>query len=170
MRPLFAILFTLLIFFTVFQAIGEEKKETDKPPYYLTDAELDKKLGVNEKTDAPKDYVWAVYFHRAPGCDTCQLMSKHVFATVNERLSDNVKEKQIVLRYKNFEDKKNAALVKKLGIKSPSLAVVEIKDGKLTKAKLADKIWSHAAEKKKFMDYVEKEIRTYCPESKEEQK
>ena len=66
--------------------MGEEKKETDKLPYYLTDAELDKKLGVNEKADAPKNYVWAVYFHRAPGCDTCQLMSKYVFATVNERL------------------------------------------------------------------------------------
>jgi hypothetical protein len=120
----------------------------------------------NKKTETLKEYVWVVYFHRVPGCDTCQLMSKYIFETVNERFGDDVKGKKIVLHYRNFEEKKNADLVKKLGIKSPMLAVIQIKDGKMVKAKLADKIWSLAAEKKKFIDYVEKEIETYTDEFK----
>ena len=170
MRPFPLLLFVLAACLTALNVFGAEKKE-DKPPYYLTDAELDKKLGVDEKAEAPTEYVWVVYFHRVPGCDTCQLMSKYIYETVKERFGDGVEEKKIVLRYKNFEEKKNADLVKKLGIKSPSLAVIQIKDGKMVKAKLADKIWSLAAEKKKFLDYVEKEIKVYADElTKDEMK
>ena len=163
MRQLPIFLVVCLSLFTVSQVMGQVKaeKEDNKPPYYLTDVELDKKLGIDEKTEASKEYIWVVYFHRVPGCETCQLMSKYVYETVKERFANEVKDKQIVLRYRNFEEPKNAALVKKLGIKSPSLAVIQVKDGKMVKAKLADKIWSLAAEKEKFMDYVAREIKSY---------
>ncbi|MDR0310847.1 MAG: hypothetical protein LBJ21_04605 [Acidobacteriota bacterium] len=47
---------------------AEEKKDyNENPLYYLTDAELDKFLGVSEKTVAPKEYVRLIYFHRVPG-------------------------------------------------------------------------------------------------------
>ena len=170
MRQIPITLFVLISFLAVSSSWGNEKKKDDRPPYYLTDAELDKKLGVDEKVVTPKEYVWIVYFHRVPGCDTCQLMSKYIYETVSKRFSDAVKEKRIVLRYRDFEEKKNADLVKRLGIKSPSLAIIQIKEGKMAKAKLADKIWTLAAEKEKFMDYVEKEIKSYFPESEEKQK
>jgi len=150
-----------MVCFAVSTVFCAEKTDEDKPPYYLTDAELDKKLGVDEKVDAPKEYVWVIYFHRVPGCDTCQLMSKYIYETIKERFGGDVKGRKIVLRYRDFEEKKNADLVKKLGIKSPSLAVIQIKDGKMAKAKPAAKIWSLAAEKDKFIDYVEKEIKSY---------
>ncbi|MCL2744043.1 MAG: nitrophenyl compound nitroreductase subunit ArsF family protein [Planctomycetaceae bacterium] len=170
MRLFHVLLFVLASCFTVASVFSAEKKETDKPPYYLTDAELDKKLGIDEKTESPKEYIWAVYFHRVPGCDTCQLMSKYIYETIEKRFGDDVKSRNIVLRYRNFEEKNNAALVKKLGIKTPSLAVIQIKDGKMVKAKLADKIWSLAAEKEKFLDYVEKEIKVYTAELKKDKK
>ena len=147
---------------------ADDKKKDDKPPYYLTDEELDKKLGVDEKSEVPEIFVWAVYFHRVPGCDTCQLMSKYIYETVDTRFKDDVKVKDLVLRYRNFEEKKNAELVKKLKIKSPSLAIMIVKDGKLSKAKLAGKIWSLAKDKDEFMDYVEAEINAYKKEIKEE--
>ena len=162
MKPLPVLLFFLVAWFAAANIFSAEKKEEDnKPPYYLTDAQLDKALGIDEKVKAPKEYVWVVYFHRVPGCDTCQVMSKYIYETVKARFGDDVKDRKIVLRYRDLEDKKNADLIKKLGIKSPMLAVIQIKDGKMAKAKLADKIWSLAAEKKKFMDYVEKEIEAY---------
>jgi len=168
MRLLPAALIVFVSLFTVSHALGQEKKEDDKPPYYLTDAQLDKKLGVDEKAKAPEEFVWLIYFHRVPGCDTCQLMSKYIYETVEKRFVEEVKNKQIVLRYKNFEDKKNADLVKRFNIKSPMLVVVQIKDGKLVKAKHAEEIWPLAADKKKFIDYVEKEIKAYFSEPKEQ--
>ena len=156
-------------------SIQAEEKKDDRPPYYLTDEELDKKLGVDGSADentqkAPDQFVWVVYFHRVPGCDTCQLMSKYVYETIDTRFSDDVKVKDIVLRYRNFEEKKNADLVKKLNIKSPSLAIMIVKNGKLSKAKLAGKIWSLASDKKKFMDYVEEEINAYKSQLKDDNK
>jgi len=168
MRFLPITLIAFVSLFTVSHVLGQEKKEDDKPPYYLTDAQLDKKLGVDEKAKAPEEFVWLIYFHRVPGCATCQLMSKYIYETVEKCFADDVKEKQIVLRYKNFEDKKNADLVKRFNIKSPMLVVVQIKDGKLVKAKHAEEIWPLAGDKKKFMDYVEKEIELYTEPQKEQ--
>jgi hypothetical protein len=170
MRLLPALLFVLAVCIAAPRAISTEKKEEEKPPYYLTDAELDKKLGVADdealKVEAPKEYIWVVYFHRVPGCATCQLMSKYIYETVEKRFGDQVKGKEIVLRFQNFEERKNAALVQRLGIKSPMLAIIQVKDGKLVKAKHADKVWTLAADKDKFIDYVEKEIKTYAEELK----
>lgn len=168
--PIFLIAFLSL--FTASQVMGQVKteKEDNRPPYSLTEAQLDKKLGIDEKTEAPKEYIWLVYFHRVPGCDTCQLMSKYIYETIAERFADEVKEKKIVLRYRNFEETKNAGLVKMLGVKSPSLAIIYVKDGKLVKAKFAGKIWSLASEKEKFMKHVEEETKSYLTELKEAKK
>lgn len=142
-------------------SIQADEKKFDKPPYYLTDEELDKKLGIDPKTKASDQFVWVVYFHRVPGCDTCQVMSKYIFETLETRFKDDLKDKTVVLRYRNLGDKKNADLVRKLKIKSPSLAVMIVKDGKLSKAKLAGKTWSLASDKGKFVDYVAEEINSY---------
>ena len=163
MKQLSILLFAVC--FAVTSVFCAETKEADKSPYSLTDAELDKKLGIDEKNVVPNEYIWVVYFHRVPGCDTCQLMSKYVYETVEKRFGNAVKERKIVLRYLNFEDRKNAALVTKLGIKSPSLAIMQVKDGRPAKTKLAAQVWAFAAEKEKFIDYVEKEIKAYTDES-----
>lgn len=171
MKRMIAILFVLsAVVLSPMITQADEKKKDDKAPYYLTDEELDKKLGVDEKTELPEVFVWVVYLHRVPGCDTCQLMSKYIYETVDTRFKDDTKIKEIVLRYRNFEDKKNADLVKKLKIQSPSLAIMIVKNGKLVKAKLAGKIWSLAKDKDEFIDYVEKEINAYKKEIKEAKK
>lgn len=167
MKRMIALMFVFVLAPMI--ALADEKKD-DKPPYYMTDEQLDKKLDVDEKAKAPKMFVWVVYFHRVPGCDTCQLMSKYIYETVDTNFTDDVKVKEMVLRYRNFEEKKNEDLVKKLKIKSPSLAVMIVKDGKLVKAKLAGKIWSLAGDKKKFMEYVTEEIAAYKKEVEEAKK
>ena len=169
MRLFSVALIVFVSLFTLSQVLGQAKQD-DRPPYYLTDAELDKKLKVDEKTEAPSEYIWLIYFHRVPGCSTCQLMSKYIYETVEKSFADDVKGKNIVLRYRNLDDVKNADLVKRFNIRSPMLVIVQVKDGKLVKAKHADKIWSLAAEKEKFLEYVEKEIKSYQPKSEEQKK
>ncbi len=59
MRQLPVLMVVLLSLLTASYVMGEEKKEKEdnRPPYYLTDTELDKKLGVDEQAEAPKEYV-----------------------------------------------------------------------------------------------------------------
>lgn len=135
--------------------------QKDKAPYYLTDDELDKKFDVKSETKMPDDYVRVLYFHRVPGCSTCQTMSKYVYETLSKTYFEKVKNRQIVLRYFNFEDPKNAKLVKTFKIASPTLVLIQGRNGKDVKAKYADKIWSLAGDKMAFMKYVGKEIDGY---------
>jgi hypothetical protein len=75
-----------------------------------------------------------------------------------------------VLRFRTLDEHKTADRARRFHIRSPMLVLVHIKDGKLVKAKHADKIWSFAAEKDKFIDYVEKEIKSYKTENAEGQR
>jgi len=135
--------------------------QKDKAPYYLTDAELDETLEVDADASKPEDYVRVLYFHRTPGCSTCQTMSKYVYETILKDYPEEAKKRRIVLRYYDFENPKNAKLVKAFKISSPALVLVQGRDGKDVKAKRADKIWALAGDKTAFMKYVGKEIDAY---------
>jgi thiol-disulfide isomerase/thioredoxin len=145
----------------VSHVFGEERKEDERPPYYLTDAELDKKLGIDEKTEAVKEHILLIYFHRTPGCVSCQVMAKYVYETVEKRFADEAKKKQVVLRYRDLDDRQNADLIRRFNVRSPNLFVVQIRDGRMVRAKPAGRIWSLIAEKDKFIDYVEEEVKSY---------
>ncbi|MDR0310846.1 MAG: hypothetical protein LBJ21_04600 [Acidobacteriota bacterium] len=90
-------------------------------------------------------------------------MSKYIYETVVDRFADDLKNKQVVLRYGNLDDPKDDgyAIAKRLNINSPTLVLFQINDGKAVKAKPADKMWTLAAEEVKFKDYVEQEIKSY---------
>lgn len=164
----------LAFFVTQAGLFAKEKEEiykvdapNAKSPYYLTVEKLDEALGVDKDTEKAKDYVRVIYFHRVPGCATCQMMSKYIFETVQKSFSGELKNKKVILRYYNFEDPKNEKLVKTFKVKSPSMFVIQGTGGKDVKAKNADQIWPLASDKKKFMEYVEKEIRDYFPKQEE---
>ena len=143
------------------RSVSAYDPQKDKAPYHMTTDELDKTFDIKAETKIPNDYVRVLYFHRIPGCSTCQTMSKYVYETVLKAYSGDVKNRRIVLRYFNFEDPKNAKLVKTFKITSPSLVIIQGRDGKDIKAKKADKIWSLAGDKEAFMKYVSEEIGKY---------
>lgn len=159
---------------TIFTAVGIQTvsaydPQKDKVPYYMTDDELDKTFGIKADAKMPDDYVRVLYFHRIPGCSTCQTMSKYVYEMILKTYSEQVKNRQVVLRYFNFEDPKNAKLVKTFKIASPSLVLIQGRGGKDIKAKYADKIWSLARDKNIFMKYVGKEIDGYLKPTKQQE-
>ena len=137
--------------------------QTDAAPYHLTPAELDKSLEVPPDINRPDNYVRVLYFHRIPGCSTCQLMSKYIYETVKTCFANEVKNREVILSYHNFEDVRNTKLVKAFRIGSPTLVIIQGKDGRDTKAKKADKIWTLAGDKEAFVKYVETEIRPWLP-------
>lgn len=151
------------------QTVSAYDPQKEKAPYYMTDDELDKTFDVKAETKKSNDYVRVLYFHRVPGCSTCQTMSKYVYETILKTYSREVKNRQVVLRYFNFEDPKNAKLVKTFKIASPTLVLIQGRNGKDIKAKYADKIWSLAGDKAAFMKYVGKEIDGYLKSQEQTQ-
>ena len=132
----------------------------------LSDTELDRYFGVEEEAlgKTPAQYVWVVYFHRLPECESCREMSQHLRELFTRRFHDDVKQQRIVYRYRDFEDHSNAALVQKLKITSSTLAIMFVKDGKPLKAKLAWRIWSLTAEREELFDYLGEMIQEYLDE------
>jgi len=136
-------------------------------PYHLTEKELDMALQVDAQSKRPDDYVRVLYFHRVPGCAACQVMSRYIYETILNKYPEEVRNRKIILRYYNFEDPKHAKLVKTFKIVSPTLVLIQGRNGKDVKAKYADKIWTLAGDKTDFMKYIEKEIDSYLKPAKE---
>ena len=158
------LLAVLAPFALVPSAVSANGPETDRVPYHLTPAQLNQSLEIRPDTARPDDYVRVLYFHRVPGCPTCQLMSKYVYETIKTRFSKEVQNREVIISFHNFEDSRNAKLVKTFNIGSPSLVLIQGRDGKDVKAKTAGKIWPLAGDREKFFDYVEGEIDAYLQE------
>ncbi len=161
----------IVVIFTAvgIQTVSAYDPQKDKAPYHMTDKELDKTFDVKAETKMPDTYVRVLYFHRVPGCSTCQTMSKYIYETILRTYPEEVKNRRIVLRYFNFESPKNAKLVKTFKIASPTLVLIQGQNGKDVKAKKADKIWSLAGDKNIFMKYVGKEIDAYLKPTKQQE-
>ncbi len=151
----------LLVFWAGIQIAFSEEPQIDKTPYCMTVDELDRSLDVKPGVESPDDYVRVLYFHRVPGCATCQKMSKYIYETILTAYSNEVVRCRVILRYYDFEDPQNAKLVKTFKISSPSLVLVQGRGGKDVKAKKADQIWSLAKDKAAFVKYVGNEIDGY---------
>ncbi len=130
-----------------------------KAPYYLSNQQLDESLQVDAKTPPPDRFIRLVYFHRVPGCQTCQKMSQFVYQTVQNRFSEQVKNKSLVLRYINFEDPKFALFAQTFKVNSPTLIAIEVRKGKDVRYWNLNQIWPLSADKAKFEQYIESELK-----------
>ena len=127
-------------------------------PYHFSAKELDKKLGVDESAPKPERCIRLVYFHRNPGCNTCQTMASYVFQTVESKFQKQAQNKTLVLRYLDFEDPKNRAFVQAFNISSPSLIAIESVNNKDVRYWKLGRIWSLAGSKEEFQSYIFNEV------------
>lgn len=141
----------------------EPKAETadPRPPYALAQSELEAKLKISPNSSVSEDFLRVVYFHRTPGCATCQKMAKLVFQTVKEDFSEEAQKRKLVIRYVNFEEPKFAPLVQALNVRSPSLFLIEVQGGKDVRAWNLNQIWSLSGNENAFRTYVGHEIRSH---------
>lgn len=175
-NSLFFALFFAVLGTPAFAAECCTVEDKAKPPYYWTQEQLNKELNIDQQVDSegkpiivesPKDYITVIYFHRTPGCQTCQLMSKYVFETLKDKFAQPLQNKTVVLKYLNFEEAKNEKMVKRLKIGSPTMVVLQTANEKDVKAKRCDKIWELAGDKKEFFQFVENEVADYVKNLKE---
>ena len=123
------------------------------PADHVTAAEATKK--------PPKDRVVAMYFHRTQRCPTCRKMGSYTEEAIKTGFSQQLKDRTVQFHYVDFQNKKNAALVKGYKIKGPALVVAHIKDKKVKEYRNLEKIWTKVREKPEFVKYVRENIDKY---------
>jgi thiol-disulfide isomerase/thioredoxin len=111
--------------------------------------------------DAPADRVVVMYFHRVPGCPTCQKMRGFTDEAVKGEFAKQIKDGKVELHYINFEDQKNAALTKGYKVSGPTLIVARITKNKVAEFKNLTEMWSKVGDKKAFIDYVQTNVKDY---------
>ena len=113
--------------------------------------------------DPPADRVLAVYFHRTERCPTCLKMGSYSEEAVTKGFDTQVKEGTVEFRYVDFQDEKNAKLVKAYKITGPTLIVVKVAGSKVKEYKNLKEIWTKVREKPEFVQYVHENVEAYLP-------
>ncbi|MDD3470066.1 MAG: nitrophenyl compound nitroreductase subunit ArsF family protein [Thermoguttaceae bacterium] len=153
---------SILFSSTVGMGATEPPQSTKQtPPSYWSEEERAADLGIDLQKTLPDTYATIIYFHRLPSCPSCQKMAKHLYRILKENFGTELRERQIVLKYANFEEPKNRTLVEMFGIKKPSIILVHtsITDG--VRAKKADQIWQLVTDDDKFCEYLLNEITAF---------
>jgi hypothetical protein len=117
--------------------------------------------GVAISADPPADRVVAMYFHRTQRCPTCQKMGSYSEEAVKTGFREQLTAGTVAFYYVNFEDKKNAKLVKGYKVSGPALIVARIKGKKVKEFKDLEDIWTHVTNKKEFINYVQENVAAY---------
>ena len=111
--------------------------------------------------EAPADRVVAMYFHRTERCPTCRKMGSYSEEAVKTGFREHLKGGTVAFYYVDFQDKKNAKLVKGYDVSGPALIVAKIKGKKVKDYKDLDDIWTHVTDKKAFLKYVQENVSAY---------
>lgn len=128
-------------------------------------AEPERKTSFAETFPAePEHQVVARYFHRTQRCPTCMKISGLIEEAVQTGFTEEFKNGQVRLEMVDYEDPKNADLVKAYNISDPMLVLIDVRNGAVRQSKLAPQVWALFMKKDAFLKYVQDEIRSCLEE------
>lgn len=104
--------------------------------------------------EKPADRVVVIYFHRTQRCPTCLRMGSYSEEAVLEGFPKEIKTGAVEFRYVDFQDPKNAEIVKAYKIGGPTLIVLKIEKNKVAAIENLTEIWTKNRDKKVFFKYV----------------
>lgn len=115
--------------------------------------------GPTRSTKPGTHAVIACYFHRTVRCPTCRTVSAYIEEAIRTGFAEEVRSGQVRLAMIDFEDPKNRAYVAAYHITSPTLVLLDVHDGRVTRWMAAPKVWSLVGRKSEFVRYVQSGIR-----------
>jgi len=102
-----------------------------------------------------------MYFHRTQRCPTCQKMGSYSQEAVKTGFPQQLKAGTVAFYFVDFEDKRNAKLVKGYKVSGPALIVAKIKGNNVKQFKDLEDIWTHVTSKQEFIKYVQENVAAY---------
>jgi len=101
--------------------------------------------------------VEVYHFHPTNGCRTCTAIGDYAEETVNKYYPAEIESKKLVFDHINFQDPKNADLVKKFEVTGSSLMIGVTDNGGFHKEEDV-KVWYKTGNKDEFMTYLKELI------------
>jgi hypothetical protein len=126
-------------------------------PCSAGDAAKEKKAEVKK----PADRVVVMYFHRTKRCPTCLRMGSYSEEAVLNGFPEQVKDGTVEFHYIDFQDEKNAKLVKAYKIGGPTLIVLKVVKDKAVAVKNLREIWTKNGDRDTFLKYVRDHVAAY---------
>jgi len=98
--------------------------------------------------------VIAYYFHGTKRCKTCLQIEASAKETIELAFPDELKDGSLVWKSVDFDEPANEHYATVYQLASPSLVLVEFKDGKQTRWRNMEQVWDLIWEKEIFSKYV----------------
>jgi hypothetical protein len=115
----------------------------------------------SQEIQPPPHHVIAAYFHRTERCPTCKRIGALTTEAVTKGFPKQLKAKAVQVRMIDFQDKKNAHLTAFYTIKGPTLILMDVTDGKVTRWMPMPRVWQLVGQTEKFHTYVHQGVETY---------
>ena len=109
----------------------------------------------------PADRVVVMYFHRMPGCPTCQKMGHYSEEAVKGGFAKEIKQGKVQFYVIDSENPKNKALADGYKVAGPTLIVAHVVKKKVAAYKNLSEIWSKVGDKPAFIKYVRENVKEY---------
>lgn len=108
-----------------------------------------------ETNETPADavYVEVYHFHPTNGCRTCTTIGEYAEELVNKSYPTELESKKMVFDHINFQDAKNADLVRKFEVIGSSL-MIGVTDATGFHKEENVKVWYKVGDKDEFMTYL----------------
>ena len=111
--------------------------------------------------DRPADRVVVMYFHRTERCPTCKKMGAYAQEAIKQKYAGEMKKGTVEFHFVDFENKRNAKLVKGYKVEDPALIVSKIVANKVKEFKNLEDIWTKVQKKPEYLQYVQENVAAY---------
>lgn len=86
-------------------------------------------------------------------------MSAYIDEAIRTAFSEEMRQGRVRMAMIDFQDPKNQAYVQAYRVTGPTLVLLDVHNGRVTRWKPAPRVWSLVGRKSEFFEYVQSEIR-----------
>lgn len=101
------------------------------------------------------------YLHGTFRCPSCNKIEHLTKEAVEQGFADQIKKGRVELKVLNVEESGNEHFVQDYKLYTKSVILSDLRDGKEAKWKNLDQVWTLLGNEGKFIEYIQKEIKTY---------
>ncbi|HQH70933.1 MAG TPA: nitrophenyl compound nitroreductase subunit ArsF family protein [bacterium] len=110
----------------------------------------------DETQVAPRQVV-VYYFHGNTRCQTCRTIEAYTEETVKTAFEDELQNHRLVWQPMNVESTENQHFIEDYQLRTRSVVLVELQDGKQIRWKNLEKVWQLVQDKDAFFNYIQEE-------------
>jgi hypothetical protein len=132
----------------------------DKTENEIKTTEINKNNSTLDSTMSTSKVI-AYYFHSTRRCVSCKKIEKYSRDAIEKGFEKEIKSGKVEFRQVNTDEKENQHYMKDYQLYTKSLVLSYVENGKETKWKNLDKVWTLLRKKETFVEYVQDELRVF---------